>query len=883
MRYRPCLEVLEERLPLGDAVLGPLAALALVSTRAVAPAAAPASSTASQAGAPAAVGRAGDFSSRAVTRPASSVAWLAPFGEDETAPGLAWDALTPPGPGTVRRRRAAFAASPAPASTPEASPELVSPAPADRAEPPAQAVPAPFAAGVMPADPRLRIAAFLPHTAPAATAVTPARQAQVNGNFGQLPLSFEENIGQADAQVHFLAHGPGYGLYLTGTEAVMVLSPPTAPTATPAGAVAPAGDPAALLRPDLNPPPQSETPPAVVRLQLAGANPAPAVSGLDRQPGQVNYFLGNDPAQWHTHIATFGRVQYDQVYPGIGLVYYGNQQQLEYDFVVAPGADPSAIRLKVSGAEHLEIDAAGDLLIRAAEPGSASSGFTLRQHKPFAYQEVNGVLREVASGFVVDPASGGRESPVVRFAVAAYDPAFPLVIDPVLSYSTYLGGSSADRGNGIAVDPTSGDVLLTGLTSSMNFPTANPLQADSGGGGDAFVARLSADGSALVYSTYLGGSDFDYGSGIAVDPASGDALVTGYTYSTNFPTANPLQASYGGGATDAFVARLSANGSALLFSTYLGGNGFDYGDGIAVDPGSGDVLVTGSTSSANFPTANLLQASHGGGFWDAFVARLSADGSALVYSTYLGGSGTDYGAGIAVDPATGDVLVTGLTGSTNFPTANPLQGTNAGGGDAFVARLSADGSALVYSTYLGGSGLDEGYAIAVDPASGDALVTGQTFSTDFPTANPLQGTNAGGGDAFVARLSADGSVLVYSTYLGGSGADSGSGIAVDPASGDALLTGWTASTNFPTANPLQTSFGGGHDAFVARVSADGSALVYSTYLGGSALDEGYGITMDPGSGDALVTGRTDSTNFPTANPLQATNAGGGDAFVARIS
>jgi hypothetical protein len=279
------------------------------------------------------------------------------------------------------------------------------------------------------------------------------------------------------------------------------------------------------------------------------------------------------------------------------------------------------------------------------------------------------------------------------------------------------------------------------------------LQPNLGGGGDAFVARLRADGSALVYSTYLGGTGDDYGYGIAVDPATGDALVTGWTQSTNFPTANPLQPTYGGGYYNAFVARLRADGSALVFSTYLGGSGVDRGLGIAVDPTTGDVLVTGDTGSTDFPTANPLQPNFGGGD-DVFVARLRADGSALVYSTYLGGTGDDYGYGIAVDPATGDALVTGLTESTNFPTANPLQPTNHGVEDAFVARLSANGSALVYSTYLGGSDNDEGTSIAVDPTTGDALVTGVTYSTNFPTANPLQPTYGGGYfDAFVARIS----------------------------------------------------------------------------------------------------------------------------------
>jgi hypothetical protein len=612
-------------------------------------------------------------------------------------------------------------------------------------------------------------------------------------------------------------------------------------------------------------------------MQVLGGNAAPAVVGLDPLRGQVNYFLGNDAAKWHTHISTFAKVEYQNVYPGINLDYYGHRGQLEYDFVVAPGVDPHVIELSFSGADQLTIDGRGDLVLQAG-------GQDIIQHKPVVYQEVNGSRQEIPSAFVLSTDHSPLTTHQVGFRLGGYDRSRPLVIDPVLSYSTYLGGSDQDIGYGIAADPNTGDALVTGITYSADFPTANAWQPHLGGdyATNAFVTRLSADGSALVYSTYLGGSGGESGTGIAVDPSTGDALITGSTQSTDFPTVNPLQPNNGGG-TDAFVARLSADGSKLVYSTYLGGSGYDQGYGIAVDPNSGDALITGSTQSTDFPTVNPLQPNNGGGT-DAFVARLSADGSTLVYSTYLGGSDADYGGGIAVDPNTGDALVAGVTQSTNFPTANALQPNWHGGTDAFVARLSADGSTLVYSTYLGGSGNDSGGGIAVDPNTGDAFVTGETSSTNFPTANAWQPSYGGGeGDAFVARIKADGSALVYSTYLGGSDTDLGSGIAVDPNTGDALVTGLTTSTNFPTVNPLQPNNGGGADAFVARLSADGSALVFSTYLGGSGSEHGHGIGVDANTGDALVTGLTTSTNFPTVNPLQPTYGGGsGDAFVARI-
>ncbi len=632
------------------------------------------------------------------------------------------------------------------------------------------------------------LAALSQPAAPARAAATPAQEAQVKEHFGKLPLYFEQNVGQMDSSVQFFARGPGYGLYLTSTEAVMVPRQPTPPEATEASVGAcprRACERWAEPTAGTSPAARQDEPPAVVRLQLVGANATPVVTGRAEQPGKVNYFLGNDPAKWHTNIATFGRVEYDDVYPSIDLVYYGNQRQLEYDFVVAPGADPSVIRVNVSGAERLEIDPAGDLVVTAG-------GQELRQHKPFVYQEVGGARQEVASRFVLE----GRQ---VRFQLDTYDTSRPLVIDPVLSYSTYLGGSGQDQGWGIAVDPATGDALLTGLTTSTDFPTVNPLQASNRGLSDVFVTRLNAAGSALGFSTYLGGNSSETGLDIAVDPASGDALVTGVTQSTNFPTANPLQASNRGGL-DVFVARLSASGSALGFSTYLGGSGEDRGFALAVDPATGDALLTGLTASTNFPTANPLQGACGGCPFvsDAFVARLNGAGSALVYATYLGGSESDVGTALAVDPATGDALVTGYTFSTNFPTANPLQAVNRGGYDGFVARLSASGSALVFSTYLGGSSDDYGRGLAVDPATGDALVTGLTWSTNFPTANPLQASNRGGTDGFVARLNAAGSALVFSTYLGGSLSDGVSALALDPATGDALVTG---GPDPPTSRP----------------------------------------------------------------------------------
>ncbi len=593
-----------------------------------------------------------------------------------------------------------------------------------------------LAVGLMEFDPGSLLA-----RKPFSAAKTPeASEPQLAEAYGKLPLSFEANQGQTDSRVDFLSRGSGYTLFLTPAEAVLALRKGSA-EAKKAPAV----------------------PPAVVRMKLVGANPSPQASGLEELPGKSNYFLGNDPSKWRTNVPRYAKVSYKDVYPGVDLVYYGNQRQLEYDLVVSPGTDPDAIALSFEGVERLRIDARGDLVLN-------TSGGEIRQHKPLVYQELDGIRREIAGSYVL---SGGRQ---VGFQVAAYDAGQPLVIDPVLVYSTYLGSASFDSGKDIAVN-SSGNAYVTGQTGSTNFPTASPVQASNGGSFDAFVTKFNLAGNGVVYSTYLGGSSAERGSDIAVD-ASGNAYVTGRTRSTNFPTVNPIQATFGGGTSDdTFVTKLNASGSALVYSTYLGGSGDDDVQVIAVD-GSGNAYVTGNTTSTNFPTASPFQASHGGGGNDAFVAKLNAVGSALVYSTYLGGSGPDNGRAVATD-SSGNAYVTGDTSSTDFPTASPFQSTFAGGTrDVFVTKFNAAGSALGYSTYLGGSGPDNGNGIAVD-SSGNAYVVGSTDSTNFPTANALQGFLAEVDDAFVAKLNPAGSALVYSTYLGGGSTDAGNDIAVD--------------------------------------------------------------------------------------------------------
>jgi hypothetical protein len=681
--------------------------------------------------------------------------------------------------------------------------------------------------------------------------------------YGKVPLAFEVNQGQTDKAVQFFGRGNGYSVFLTPTASVLTLHAPAD------------ADERGQLRSAPETPRARQS--AVLRMALLGSNPKATAIGVEELPGKSNYFIGNDPKQWRTNVPNYGKVRFADVYRGVDLVYYGNQRQLEYDFVVAPGADPSAITLAFAGAERLKIDAEGEL---ALQTGVGE----VRWHKPVIYQEVGGVRQTVSGRYV----SKGESA--VGFEVASYDPRQSLVIDPTLVYSTYLGGSGDDDALGIAID-VSGNAYVTGSTQSATFPTLNPLPyplhgSSLSGPEDAFVTKLDPAGSVVLYSTYLGGPGNDVGNAIAVDEG-GHAYVTGTTDS-GFPT-TPGQLTVLQGGQDAFVTKLNSAGNGLIYSTYLGGSGNDVGLAIAVDRAYGNAFVTGTTTSTNLPTSPFaVQRTFGGGQSDAFVAALGSSGYPGTYITYLGGSGLEGAsfAGIAID-SNDNVYVTGTTYSTNFPvTSGAFQTTLSGTADAFVARLNGSLTVLVYSTLLGGNGFDTGNAIAVD-AFDYAYVTGQTNSTNFPTSlTAFQSAPGGNGnnDAFVAKLNPQGTALTYSTYLGGSGQENGTAIAVD-AHGNAYVTGGTSSNDFPiTFDAFQPAYGGGFgDAFVTKVNADGSALDYSTFLGGSSNDGGTGIVID-GSGNAFVSGGTGGAGFPTtASAFQIVPGGGNDAFVAKIS
>ncbi len=665
--------------------------------------------------------------------------------------------------------------------------------------------------------------------------------------YGRLPIRFEANDGQIDSKVKFLSRGGGYGLFLTQSETVLTLRRESSSSVADAQ--------------------------STVRMKLIGADPAPQMEGLDRLPGRSNYIIGRDASRWRRNVESFAKVRYRSVYTGIDLTYYGNQRQIEYDFVVAPGADPNMIRLGFVGLDQANIGAQGDLVLKTANG-------EIRQRKPVAYQEVDGVRREVASGYAL------KDKREVGFELGEYDHTRPLVIDPVMAYSTYLGGGSdANYPGNIAVD-AAGNAYVTGLTYSVDFPTSNPLQPNPAGNGDVFVAKLNPEGS-LVYSTYLGGSGYDEGLGIAVDE-DGNAYLTGRTQSTDFPVNNAMQPELAGRhdfpGDDLFVTKLNADGSALVYSTYLGGTGQDIGWDLAID-NERNVYVAGTAFSNDFPTVNPLQATPA----TFFAAKLKADGSALVYSTYFGGR--DFGelSGVAVD-GFGCLYLTGLTSSRDFPMANPLKSTLADGDiDAFVTKINADGSAFVYSTYLGGVGQDWANDITVD-AFGNAYVTGITHSPDFPKVNPLQPVLSGASDAFVTKFNPTGSALLYSTYLGGTSDDEGEGIAIDSRS-NIYVSGLTFSSDFPTLDAAQPIPDGSPDTpdngFCAKLKADGSALVYSTYLGGKGIDEGTLIAVDV-RGSAYVFGFTDSDDLPTTpgairREPRSPNEHHSEAFITKIS
>ena len=671
-------------------------------------------------------------------------------------------------------------------------------------------------------------------------------------NYGNLPLTFVPNAGQLDSPVRFSAQAGGATFFFT--QKAVVFSFKT-----------------------------NESKGFAVRLSFLGANPLAEPTGVETRTGKFNYLIGNDPNKWRTGLQTFGEVVYPNLWPGIDLKFQGENGELKYEFYIAPDADYRRIQLAYEGVERLSLDRNGDLQIHTAHG-------VLRDSKPFSYQEVSGKRVPVHSHYSLTARSYG-------IVVGDYDRSRTLVIDPSLAYSTFLGGNQIDTGLGIAVD-ASGSAYITGETGASNFPTTVGAFDTTFNGfttvgrGDVFVTKLNPSGTAVEYSTYIGGAGNDLGEAIAID-ADGNAYITGSTTSTDFPTTTGAFDTTDNTGTDAFVAKLNPSGTALVYSTYLGGNltgvsgggAADSGAGIAVDA-EGNTYVAGSTDSRDFPTTTgAFDTSYTSGAGShVFVTKMNASGSSLVYSTYLGGGTGENAAGIVIDSSR-NAFITGTTRSASFPTTagafdtTPFVGTL----EVFVTKLNADGNGLIYSTFLGGGASDQGTGIAIDGA-GNAYITGWGNSLNFPTTPGAFDTTGDSAEAFITKLNTDGSGLVYSTYLGGSQSENCWAIAVD-STGHAFVTGTTGSADYPTTDgAFDRSLDGAIDVFLTKLNATGSAIQYSTLVGGAGNEVARAVASDSSS-SVYVTGNTSSNLFPTTpGAFQPVIGGGlgGDAFVLKL-
>jgi len=612
-----------------------------------------------------------------------------------------------------------------------------------------------------------------------------------------------------------------------------------------------------------------------VRLTFEDSSDRTRLVGVDPLPGVSNFFIGNDRSRWKIDVPGYRQVHYQGLYDGVAIRFREQDGKLEYDVELAPGADPGRVVIACEGSRSLTLDDSGTLLIHTAVG-------TLRQRPPTTWQVL----------------SSGKRKPILcryrilskhryGFTVPAHEPALALVIDPGLEWSTYLGGSRYEFATDVAVDANS-VVTLCGQTQSSNFPIrTGSYDTRLSGNADAFVTRLNAAGSALLFSTYLGGSGIEYARAIAVS-TTGEIVVAGHTDSSNFPTTSGAYSRNIQGSEDVFVTRLNASGSALLFSTYLGGTSIDQAFDVALDS-TGGAAVVGMTKSSNFPTtAGAYDRSFNGGE-DAFVARLNSTGSQLVSSTFLGGTGKDSAISLALD-ATGTMVVAGQAGGINnnttsdFPTTPGAYDTTYNGGstDTYVARINAAGSTLMYSTFLGGPKWDPARGVSLAPG-GEATVVGQTYSSSFPTTPGAFDTTYGGeGDVFVARLNSTGSSLQYGTFIGGTDYDNGTALALD-SSGAMTVAGWTRSLDFPTTpGAFQTTGHANGNGFVTRLMPAGATAAYSTYFGGTSWDAAYGVALDITNG-ATLAGETWSSGFPTTPGAVDTSYNtNGDVFVTRL-
>ncbi|MBK8741248.1 MAG: hypothetical protein IPM02_17775 [Betaproteobacteria bacterium] len=720
--------------------------------------------------------------------------------------------------------------------------------------------------------------AILLSTLASLAAPGPVELATVRGALSQLSVPFVPNAGQWDREAAFAAHTFAGTLFVT-TEGILVYRLNGKPIAgaeatSPPGTRDRSSERAAARQPGWV---LTET------LVDASHNSLPATpSGSMPQKGKVSYAIGNDERRHRDGIASFERVNLGDVYPGINVQLRATGSNIEKIFTVAPRRDPGRIRMQVGGAQRLELGPRGELI---AQTGNGPVTYTA----PIAYQEDDaGQRTTVPVRYAL-----GHQALSYGFAVDAYDAGRPLVIDPLLQ-STYLGGGNSDFANALAIHPATGEVYVTGFTASADFPKVAGAEQTGHAGltFDAFVTRLDPGLTTRLQSTYLGGNGDDKAYALAIHPASGEVYVAGSTTSGNFPKTTGAEQPGKNASMDAFVTRLDAALTTRLQSTYLGGNNNEDIRALVIHPFTGEVYVAGPTHSSDFPkVAGSEQTTHASpGGQDAFITRLSAALTAILQSTYLGGNGNDIVRSLAIHPATGEIYATGITGSTNFPKTagaeQPAHAVDGDGYDAFVTRLNAALTTRLQSTYLGGDGTDDAYALAIHPATGEAYVAGYTNSTNFPKVTGAEQITPGGGDdTFVTRLDAALITRVQSTYLGGGGDDYPVALAIHPATREIYVAGYTGSTDFPNvagaAQAAHAADGGNDDAFATRLSAALTARLQSTYLGGAGRDAANAMVIHPVTGALYLAGSTSSTDLPqAAGAEQASSGGGTDAFVS---
>ncbi|HKJ38570.1 MAG TPA: SBBP repeat-containing protein [Anaerolineales bacterium] len=708
-------------------------------------------------------------------------------------------------------------------------------------------------------------------------------------SFGQLPLYFVPNLGQFDKDVDFQTNALGGSIFFTESEVVLALM-----------------DKKIKLKNE-----ESDTEIStkdnskVVRIEYKGADKKPLVEGIDLLSGTANFMVGADASKWVSNAPTYAGIVYHDLYPGVDLRYEGSGRSLKSTFTVATGTDPSVIQWRYKQAGEITLNENGDLLITLPAKKSNQTDTTLIEHAPLAWQDVDGQRVDVPVEYAL--ANNGEISFIFS---EGYNTSLPLIIDPTLTYSTYLGDIGTDVGTAITTD-SSGNVYVTGYSWCGNFPTVDPITGVTNGNAETIISKISADGSALLYSTCVGGAGDDFGKSIDLD-SQGRIVVAGETNSTDFPIVSGIS-TYGGGSCssgapcqDTFILALNSDGSAIRYSTYLGGNGREEVGGIAAD-GDDNIVVVGSTTSTNYPTQNAYDTTFGGGScsgswpcYDVTVTKIDPDlsgTSAILYSTYLGSNKRDKGYGLVLD-ANGNIYLAGYSDADGYPTRNALQSSRSGSVDIIISQIDpfqVGDASLIYSTYLGSTGAENGYAIARD-ADGNLYITGRTSSPRFPLRDPLQYESHPGTcdtncyEAFVTKLDITTNTILYSTYLGGSENDEGNGIAVDT-SGRAYVTGFTRSSDFPTLDAIQPTKGGDgcsstpcKDAFLSVIEPDGQSFAYSTFLGGDQDDEAKGITLD-GANNVYIVGETYSTNYPTtagAYDVINTETNKRDAFISKI-